>query len=163
MRRKDREIVDRTRIIEVMRQSQVCHVAFFDEEFPYIVPLNFGLAEKDGHIELYFHGAKTGHKHDLLQKNNHVAFSMEVTHDIVTGPQVGACECTMEFESVCGTGVMEYVTEEEKIPALQAMLEHYHVEEGDRYHFHEEVVPSLAVLKLTVLSMTGKKRTVEKS
>ena len=163
MRRKDREIVDPTRIIEVMRQCRVCHVAFFDEEFPYIVPLNFGLSEKDGQVVLYFHGAKTGHKHDLLLRNNRVSFSMVVPHGIVTGPRVGACECTMEFESVCGTGVMEYVPEEEKIPALRTMLEHYHVVEGEEYHFHEEVVPFLAVLKLTVLSMTGKKRSVEKS
>ena len=150
MRRKDREITEFARIIEVMRRCRVCHVAFFDEEYPYVVPLNFGLREENGRVELYFHGAVTGHKHDLLQKNGHVAFSMEVAGDIVTGPQVGACESTMEFESVCGTGVMEYVSEEEKIP----------VEEGDSYHFHEEIVPSLAVLKLSVLSMTGKRRVV---
>lgn len=160
MRRKDREITEPARIIEVMRRCRVCHVAFFDEEYPYVVPLNFGLREENGRVELYFHGAVTGHKHDLLQKNRHVAFSMEVAGDIVTGPQVGACESTMEFESVCGTGVMEYVSEEEKIPALRAILEQYHVEEGDSYHFHEEIVPSLAVLKLSVLSMSGKRRVV---
>lgn len=160
MRRKDREITEPARIIEVMRRCRVCHVAFFDEEYPYVVPLNFGLKEENGRVALYFHGAATGHKHDLLQKNSHVAFSMEAAGDIVTGPQVGACESTMEFESVCGTGVVEYVSEEEKIPALRAILDQYHVEEGESYHFHEEIVPSLAVLKLSVLSMTGKRRVV---
>ena len=155
MRRKDRELVDIMKILSVMQQCQVCHLAFYDEGYPYIIPMNFGLDYKDGHISLYFHGAKEGHKH-LLQKNNHVAFSMEVTHGIMTGPQVGACECTMEFESVCGTGIIEYIPEGEKIQALQKILEHYQITEGEEYHFHKEIVPSLSVLKLHVHSVTGK-------
>ena len=163
MRRKDREITDTARILDVMKRCQVCHVAFRDEPYPYVVPMTFGLEVREGVVALYFHGARVGHKHDLLKRDSHVAFSMEVTHGIATGPKVGACECTMEFDSVCGTGIMTYVSEEEKIPALQTMLDHYGVKEGENYHFHEEVVPRLAVLKLTVENMTGKTRFVGQS
>ncbi|WP_418765068.1 pyridoxamine 5'-phosphate oxidase family protein [Mailhella sp.] len=161
MRRKDREINEFSQIVAVMRQCTVCHVAFFDEAYPYVIPMTFGVEEKGGNVSLYFHGAKVGHKHDLLQKNNHVAFSMELSYGLSTGPHVGECECTMKFDSVCGTGLIEYVAEEEKVFALKSILEHYRVTEGASYHFHEEVVPSLAVLKLAVLSMTGKRRVVD--
>ena len=43
MRRKDREIKDFNEIIEIIRKCDVCRIALHDGDFPYIVPLNFGL------------------------------------------------------------------------------------------------------------------------
>ena len=161
MRRKDREITGFDNIIKVMRACKVCHVAFFDDEYPYIVPMTFGMEVKDNNeVNIYFHGAKEGRKHDLTKKNSKVSFVMEDTHGIVTGPHVGACECTMEFECVMGNGTMEYVSEKEKVTALQTMLQQYDVKEGQNYHFHHEVVPRIHVLCLRVNSLSAKKREV---
>lgn len=162
MRRKDREITDFKEILEIMKRCRVCHVAFHsDGEYPYVVPMNFGMRVQKERVQLFFHGADTGKKHKLLEKNRKVAFVMEDVHEIVTGPQVGACECTMEFESVMGAGIMDYVPEAEKRQALNALLAQYKVEEGkDNYHFHEEVVPRVAVLRLTVRTLSAKRRKV---
>jgi nitroimidazol reductase NimA-like FMN-containing flavoprotein (pyridoxamine 5'-phosphate oxidase superfamily) len=140
MRRSDRGIVGFDNIIAVMKARKVCHVAFHDDEYPYVVPMTFGLEVKDNEeVNIYFHSAKVGRKHDLIKKNNKVSFVMEDVRGIVTGPQVGECECTMEFESVMGTGIIEYVPEGEKIMALQTMLDQYKVEEGKHnYHFHQK-------------------------
>lgn len=59
-----------------------------------------------------------------------------------------------------GTGTIEYVLEEEKVAALQTMLQQYGVEEGQHYHFHHEVVPRIHVLCLRVNSLSAKKREV---
>lgn len=162
MRRKDREITGFDNIIKVMRACKVCHVAFHDDEYPYVVPMTFGMQVKDNNeVNIYFHGAKEGRKHDLIKKNNKVSFVMEDIYDIVTGPQVGACECTIEFESVMGTGTIEYVAEAGKFAALQTMLRQYEVAEGkNNYHFHHEVVPGIHVLCLRVNSLSAKKREV---
>jgi nitroimidazol reductase NimA-like FMN-containing flavoprotein (pyridoxamine 5'-phosphate oxidase superfamily) len=161
MRRKDQEITGFDNIIKVMRACKVCHVAFFDDEYPYVVPMTFGMEVKDkNEVNIYFHGAKEGRKHDLIKKNNKVSFVMEDTRGIVTGPPVGACECTMEFECVMGNGTMEYVSEEKKVAALQTMLQQYDVKEGQNYHFHHEVVPRIHVLRLRVKSLSAKKREV---
>lgn len=161
MRRQDREITEFADVIKVMRACQVCHVAFSDEDYPYVVPMTFGMEVKENNrVNLYFHGAKEGRKHELIKKNNKVSFVMEDTHGIVTGLQVGACECTMEFECVMGTGTIEYVSEEEKVAALQTMLQQYNVKEGQNYHFHQEVVPRIHVLRLRVNSLSAKKREV---
>ena len=161
MRRIDREITGFDNIIKVMRACKVCHVAFFDDEYPYVVPMTFGMEIKDNNeVNIYFHGAKEGRKHDLIKKNNKVSFVMEDTHGIVIGQLVGACECTMEFECVMGNGTMEYVSEEEKVAALQTMLQQYDVKEGQNYHFHHEVVPRIHVLRLRVNYLSAKKREV---
>ncbi|MDQ0202345.1 pyridoxamine 5'-phosphate oxidase family protein [Pectinatus haikarae] len=161
MRRIDREITDLNDIIRIMKDCKVCHVAFHDEEYPYVVPMTFGLEVKADEINIYFHGAKVGKKHDLIRRNNKVSFVMENICSIVTGPQVGECECTMEFESVMGTGIIEYVPEERKTMALQTMLTQYGVKEGKAdYHFHCEVVPKIHLLCLRINSLSAKRRDV---
>lgn len=161
MRRSDREITGFDNIIKIINDCKVCHVAFFDNEYPYIVPMTFGMeVTDDKQLNIYFHGAKEGRKHDLIKRNNKVSFVMENIYDIVTGPQVGACECTMEFECVMGTGIIEYVSENEKVTSLTTMLRHYNIKEGKNYHFHYEVVPKIHVLRLHVNSLSAKKRKV---
>ncbi len=163
MRRKDREITDFDRIISVMEKCEVCHVAFLDDEYPYVVPMNFGMDANGEKVTLYFHGAIAGKKHDLLVKNNKVSFAMERNLGIVTGPAVGACECTMAYESIMGHGVMEYITDTaEKNIALRKILDHYKVNEGPDYHFQDKVVSHTAILKLEVREITGKERVVKK-
>ena len=52
--------------------------------------------------------------------------------------------------------VIEDVPEEEKREALDILMEHYPVPAG--FHYNEAVVAQTRVLKLTVESMTGKRR-----
>lgn len=47
MRRRDREIKEFDRIVEIVKKCDVCRIAVNDGEFPYIVPLNFGTEVKD--------------------------------------------------------------------------------------------------------------------
>ena len=60
MRRKDREITDFNEMLEIMKKCDVCRIALNDEEFPYIVPLNFGLDIQEDKVLLYFHSAMKG-------------------------------------------------------------------------------------------------------
>ncbi|MCK5248205.1 pyridoxamine 5'-phosphate oxidase family protein, partial [Candidatus Bipolaricaulota bacterium] len=53
MRRQDREIAGTERLWGILRSAEVCRVAFCAENWPYIVPMNFGCL--DG--KLYFHCA----------------------------------------------------------------------------------------------------------
>ena len=43
MRRKDREVTDFHEIIGIMKKCDSCIVAMNDGDFPYVVPMNFGL------------------------------------------------------------------------------------------------------------------------
>ena len=57
MRRADREIKNRKDILDVIRKCDVCRLALNDDEYPYIVPLNFGMRISEDNVYLYFHGA----------------------------------------------------------------------------------------------------------
>ena len=153
MRRTDREIKEFNEIIEVIKKCDVCRLALHDEEYPYIVPLNFGMQLENGKVVLYFHGAAEGKKYDLIAKNNKACFEMDCDHQLVTTLEKGSC--TMEYESVIGYGAVEIVPEEKKYEALCILMEHYHEEE---FPFNKDVIPMTTVFKLTVESCTGKKR-----
>ena len=43
MRKANREVKDRNEIIEIMKRCDVCRLVFNNGDYPYIVPLNFGL------------------------------------------------------------------------------------------------------------------------
>lgn len=42
MRRKDKEITEAAQIRGILERGKVCRIAFFDDEFPYMVPVCFG-------------------------------------------------------------------------------------------------------------------------
>lgn len=153
MRRKDREIKNFEDIIRVMEKCDVCRLALHDEGYPYIVPLNFGMEVSGQKITLYFHGALTGKKYDLIRKDNRVCFEMDCSHSLVMDEENG--NCTMAYESVIGRGLVEIMNEEEKYHALCILMKHYHQED---FSFNRAVMPNTAVFRLTVESVTGKSR-----
>lgn len=153
MRRKDREIKDFDEMIKIMRKCDVCRIAINDDVFPYIVPLNFGMEVIDDKVNLYFHCALEGKKLDLLKKNNHVAFEMDCEHQFILYED--RMSCTMGYESVIGHGLVEEVEESDKLRCLKILMAQYHAED---FEFDTSAMLVTKVLKLSVLSMTGKKR-----
>lgn len=152
MRRKDREITDLKDIFGVIKKCDVIRIALFNGDYPYIVPLNFGCSYDAENIEFYFHGAREGLKLELLEQNNHAAFEMDCSHRLITGTE--ACEYTMEYESVCGTGLLEMVEGEEKRAALTVLMQQY--SDAPSFTFPDRMVERIAVFKLKVRSITGK-------
>lgn len=153
MRRYDREITDFDRIIEIMRKCDVCRLAINDEEYPYIIPLNFGMIVESGKIKLYFHGAAAGTKLDLISKNPHVSFEMDRAHQLMLIDNNK--NCTMNYESVIGRGIVRLLPEEEKFNALSAIMHHYR---ADSFGVNTAIIHRTAVMELTVESVTAKER-----
>ena len=52
MRRKDREITDFDEMMKIIAKCDTCRLALFDDEFPYIIPLNFGTNIEEKIIKL---------------------------------------------------------------------------------------------------------------
>ena len=57
MRKANREVKDRNEIIEIMKRCDVCRLVFNNGDYPYIVPLNFGLDADEEKVIIYFHSA----------------------------------------------------------------------------------------------------------
>lgn len=153
MRRSDREITDKEEIIEVMRRCDVCRLALNGEGYPYILPLNFGMEVSGDTVTLYFHGAQSGRKYELMERDSRAGFEMDCAHRLVMDEEKGMC--TMEYESVIGRGRLSVVPEEEKYDALCRLMRQYYPE-GKA--FNQGAIPRTKVFRLTVEEMTGKRR-----
>ncbi len=156
MRRKDREVTDWHEIIAIMQRCDVCRIALNNGDFPYILPLNFGMEAADGRVELYFHGATAGRKYELIRRDDHAAFEMDCSHRLITDPEQG--NCSMAYESVIGQGRITLLPEGEKPAALERIMLHYR-QEG--FAYSQAALPATTVFKLTVERMTAKRRPVK--
>lgn len=153
MRRKDREITDLNEILSVMQKCDVCRLALHDEPYPYILPLNFGMEVEGEQITLYFHGANAGKKYELIARDPHVGFEMDCGHMLVLDEAQG--NCTMAYESVMGTGIIEIVPDTEKEAALRRLMAHYRAAD---FPYNPKAIPVTTIMKLTVNAVTGKRR-----
>ena len=153
MRRKDREITDFDEIVAIMRKCDVCRLALNDGDFPYIVPLNFGLEVRGDRVFLYFHAAKEGKKLDLIARDNRASFEIDCDHNFILYEE--RMSCTMGYASVIGHGTIELLPEEEKYAALKILMGQYHAED---FQFNTDMMNVTTVMRMTVLDMVGKRR-----
>ena len=152
MRRKEREITDSEIIADIINRSDVCHVAFSDNNSPYIIAMNFGFIDARPPL-VYFHCANEGHKIDVLKRNNKVAFMFDTDHQLVTGAR--GCDFSMKYSSVAGTGEIYIVeSEEEREKGLNSIMKQYSGKSD--FIFDPATMTRTTILKLVVFSITGK-------
>lgn len=123
MRRKDRQVTDRTEIYKVLDECEVCRVGFYDAGEVYIVPLNFGYEERDGKLTLYFHSAGQGRKVELFARGGSAGFELDCGHQVVPGEK--ACNYTAMYKSIIGAGRTHEVLEEDKLHTMKRLMAHY--------------------------------------
>ena len=153
MRRSEREITDRAEILEVLNRCDVCYLAFGGDA--YVVPLNFGVMERDGKTVLCFHSAAEGEKISRARECPRVAFAASCSHSLEWQSNGG---CTMRYESVCGRGRIRFAADEEKLPALKCLMSHYRPKEEQEAHSDAYGgLNRVTVLLLEVDEITGKR------
>ena len=153
MRRKDREITDPAKIREIMRCCQVCRLGLRDGERVYVVPVNFGLLEREGKLFLCFHGAKEGRKADLIRSTGYACFEMDTGYRLQGGEQ--ACDYTAAFQSVIGEGTVVQVTDPaEKEAGLNAVMDQ--ITGKDQWTYGPAMLEAVGVFRLEVEHLTCK-------
>lgn len=152
MRRRDREVIDITELLNIINECRICHLGLQDDKGIYIVPLNYGFEYFNEQLILYFHSAKLGRKIEALKHNNSVCIEMDCDHRLIEGEN--ACDYSFGFKSVIGNGKAFFVEDnDEKIKGLGLLMVH---ETKRHFTFDENMVNSVAVIKVIVDNFTGK-------
>ncbi len=155
MRRKDREVTDRTALEALLGRCRVCRVAVVDRGAPYMVPVNYGWRWPEGKApELYIHGAKEGRLRRALWADSRVCVEL----DAEGGPLPGEtpCQWSFAYESLIGEGTARLLTEpEEKRAALDLIMKQLTGTTGHAYP--EKLLEATAVFCLTLEQVSGKR------
>ena len=145
MRRKDREIKDFEKMLEIVKSCDCCRIGLVDKDEAYIVPMNFGYEELEGNIVLYFHCAKEGRKLDLISRQKIAAFEMDSEHRLLEWEN--ACGFSYLYSCVMGKGEIEILKDNSsKVHGLQRIMAHYSGKAD--WEFSQEAIDGIAVLKL---------------
>jgi nitroimidazol reductase NimA-like FMN-containing flavoprotein (pyridoxamine 5'-phosphate oxidase superfamily) len=148
MRRTERKIEDPKIINKILSESIICRVGLFDEEYPYVIPLNYGYKNN----ALYIHCATGGKKIDLIRKNNKACFEIEDSYKILEDEV--SCKWTTKYRSVIGNGKIEIISDfEEKKKGLDVIMTQHGKKENT---YHKKLVDRILILKLNIKDVTGK-------
>ncbi len=155
MRRKEREITDLQQIKEVVSGCEVCRIGFYDKEQAevYVLPLNFGYEFKGEQLSLYFHGAKSGRKIDLISQAPQVGFEMDTKFKLIEDEL--ACEFSAKYQSLIGNGCISLIEDAaEKNRTMQLIMDHY--APGKTWEFPEAMLGRTALFKIEVSKFSCK-------
>lgn len=158
MRRAEREIHSQDEIRAILARERVARVAFAVADEPYLVPLSYGY-DRETHA-LFFHTATTGRKIQFIERNPRVCFEVEGASRAVPGP--AACDWSLDYESVIGTGTLREVRDrDEKEHGLRCLMRQHG---GDRttWSFPEAQMAGTRVWRLDIETVTGKRATHRK-
>ncbi len=157
IRRKDRSVTDLEQIKKVVDDAKILHLGLLDDDFPYIVPLHYGYeydAEADC-FTFYIHGAKVGHKIDLILKNQNVCIELETDVELDPAGDI-ACQYGSFYSSFIGQGNASIIEDiENKKHALNMLMIN---QTGMAFEFTEQMVQAVAVIKVEIANYTVKAR-----
>lgn len=153
MRRKDREVTDINKIIEVIDECDILRIGMADGNFPYIVPVNFAYKVEGDEICFYIHGAMAGRKYELLSNNPFCSFEMDIPLEMDCIEELK--DVTMRYKSVMGTASVEFLEGEEKQYAIDDIIMARY-EATRNFDYNKSAVARTAVAKLKVIGITGK-------
>lgn len=149
MRRNERKIVNRLEIDKIINESDVCRIAFANENTPYIIPVSFGYDGKS----IFIHTAKNGRKIDFIKANNLVCFEFDIDVKTIEDKAI-PCKWTSSYKSVIGYGKMTELTEYKKQEnAINQIMLHY---SGKEWKFDERMLKSVKLWKIEIDEISGK-------
>lgn len=155
MRRKKRQVTDLAAIKNLVEKSQVVRIALNGEDYPYVVPVNYGYEWKDEQLNLYVHGANEGKKVSMIKDNPKVAIEMDGNHKLVEGNR-NAATYSYAYQSLIGFGTAELLENlEERRKALILLMDHA-AKGADYDEIPEAMLKRTGIIKITLDSYTMK-------
>ncbi len=148
MRRKDKQITDEDKIIEIIKANNVLRLGLANNNIPYIVPMNYGYKDNT----FYLHCAKEGRKLDMLRQNPNVCFEIDQNHQLIEAEV--PCKFSMKYQSIIGYAEAEIIDDYDGMSeAFKVIMSNFTNKEFD---FPDMMLKNILIIKLKVKDLTAK-------
>lgn len=160
MRRKDREVLEFNKMLELLPSENVMRLGLTDANGMYIVPVNYGFEVRGDMLSLFFHGATKGRKAEILQGGcDKLCFEIDGKHK-PTGDGL-SCSSSFEFFSILGNAEVKLLEDiEEKREGFDAIMRNVFKSEGP-FNYIDKVLETTLLVRLDVTDWTCKKNLAE--
>jgi nitroimidazol reductase NimA-like FMN-containing flavoprotein (pyridoxamine 5'-phosphate oxidase superfamily) len=152
MHKKEREIIDRQEIFQILRRGKYTTISLCRNNEPYVVTMNYGFDEEKN--ALYFHCAQKGLKLDFIKENPNACATVIEDRGYLMN------ECAHAYWSVVLWGKMTRIENiEEKKAGIEVLL--HHLEDDPdivrkRTLQKENAYQNVMILRLDIEEITGK-------
>jgi len=143
-------IDDRDEINNIIKLCKTCFLAMSENDFPYVLPMNFAL-DKDSVI---LHSAQSGRIWETLKRNNNVCINWTLGEELAwQNVQVG-CSYRVKSKSVLVEGKAEMIDDfDEKTRLLKLLMNQY----SDReFKFSKPSVENVGIIKVKIEKLSAK-------
>lgn len=152
MQKKEREILDKIILSEIMKNGKFSTISMCRNDEPYIVTLSYGFDEINNC--LYFHSAQKGLKLEYLKENQKVCGTILEDLGYIKS------DCSHKYRSIVFWGDMTIVENlDEKKHAFDILLNQLEDNPSKvkkRFFKSEESYKNTCILKLDINLITGK-------
>jgi len=143
-------IENRMEIDKIIRTCKTCYFAMSDNDFPYVLPMNFAL---DGN-SVILHSAQSGRMWETLKKNQNVCINWIVGEDLAWQDVKVGCSYRVKSKSVLVEGKVEFVDDfDEKTRCMNLMMAQY----SDRdFKFSKPAIENVGIIKVSIDKIAAK-------
>ena len=151
MRKKKKEIQDFSALEAILKECKVCRLGLCKDNMPYVVPINYGYANR----KIYFHTGHQGLKIEYLLQNPKVCVEVDrnfaiIAHEI-------SCRYSGAYESVIAFGKATKIEDfDEKKQALDLIMNQM-TGEGKKWVFNDDTVKITAIYEVSLDEITGRR------
>jgi uncharacterized protein len=143
-------IQNREEINKIILASKICYLAMSENDFPYVLPMNFAL---DGN-SVIMHSAQSGRMWETLKKNQNVCINWIIGEDLAWQDVKVGCSYRVKSKSVLVEGKVEFVDDfDEKTRCMNLMMGQY----SDReFKFSKPAIENVGIIKVAIEKITAK-------
>ncbi len=143
-------IQNREEINKTIHACKTCYLAMSENDFPYVLPMNFAL---DGN-SVIMHSAQSGRMWETLKKNQNVCINWIIGEDLAWQDVKVGCSYRVKSKSILVEGKVEFVNDfDEKTRCLQLLMAQY----SDReFKFSKPAVENVGIIKVPIEKISAK-------
>jgi len=143
-------IENREEIDKIIRACKTCYLAMSDNDFPYVLPMNFAL---DGN-SVIMHSAQSGRMWETLKRNPNVCINWIIGEDLAWQDVKVGCSYRVKSKSVLVEGKVEFVDDfDEKIRCMNLIMSQY----SDReFKFSKPAIENVGIIKVAIKKISAK-------
>ena len=143
-------IENREEIDKIIRACKTCYLAMSDNDFPYVLPMNFAL---DGN-SVIMHSAQSGRMWETLKRNPNVCINWIIGEDLAWQDVKVGCSYRVKSKSVLVEGKVEFVDDfDEKTRCMNLMMGQY----SDReFKFSKPAIENVGIIKVAIKKISAK-------
>ena len=156
MRRKEKEIFNKSEIEALLKSIKVGHLGTTGEKgYPVIKPVNFVYSGEKENRVIYIHSAKEGEKIRDILRDNRVCFEA----DMPLGCRKSsgdACRASYLYRSVIARGTAHLLRENSKKAEILDKIMLKYQPEGGYSKVTENDTENVAIIEICIEEITGK-------